>query len=272
MFRLIRFGFVFLLFGSTSQAAIIAFNDFDASLNLTSSSSSPVAFNSFSSGGDGWGTYSYAGGGPFGLFDDSTGVGGAPGTASGGNDPFPADTLGLVQSTKTDSFFGITDTTNGDVSNGEMTAEFVFDISSAAGGLTSIDVDFAGMGDFEVSDDLVLSFSIDGSAFAEIMTDTVDEAGSANYTMQDGDVVTLDDPMSMNGVELTNEFQTVSAAVTGTGNSLTLRVFADTDGGAEALALDNIVINGSTAVPEPSSLAIVALFSVIGLTRRRTIG
>jgi|GEM_PF-1957421 len=250
------------------QADIVASNDFDAPVNLISSSSSPVAFNAFSSGGDAWGIYDYATGGPFALFDDTTGVGGAAGTASGGGDPFVNDSLGIVQSTKTDRFFGISDTDNGDTgsTNGEMTGDFVFDISSTTG-LTSVDIDFAAMGDFESADSLVVSYSIDGAAFADLFVSSVDEAGSKDYTMQDGDVVTLNDPMAMNGVELGNSFETISAALTGTGSELTLR-FVSTTNGTEAMGFDSIVINGTIGVPEPSAFGVLAAMGLVALRRR----
>ncbi|TWU02994.1 PEP-CTERM sorting domain-containing protein [Stieleria varia] len=246
-----------------ASAAIVASHDFDAPMNLTGSTSSPIAFNGFTSTGDAWGIYDFNTGGPFSLFDDTV-------AGSGGGAAFAGDSLGIVQSTKTDSFFGINDTTNGDVADGEMTGTFTFDISSATGGLTSIGIDFAGMGDFEASDLLTISYSIDGGAFTDIFVSSVDEAVSKDYTMESGTVITLDDPMSINGVELSNSFQTISANVGGTGNSLTLQVFADTNAD-EAIGFDNIVINGLTAVPEPGAFfaLMIGMAGVVTARRRR---
>jgi hypothetical protein len=175
--------------------------------------------------------------------------------------------VGIVQSTKTDSFFGIVDTTNGDLSDGEVTGLFTFDISGATLPLSEISIDFAAMGDFESSDLLQIGYSIDGGAFTEIFSSSVDEDATKDYTMEDGDVVTVEDPLSINGVEQGNSFQTVSASISGSGNQLALQVFADTNGGSEAIGFDNITI---TAIPEPSSLLMLSCVAgLVGLRRRR---
>lgn len=251
---------------SSSNAAIVASHLFDSSVNLTGATSvgvggEVVAFNGFASAGDGWGVYDFATGGPFALFDDSA-------VGSGGGTPFATDSLGIVDSSKTDSFFGLTDTVNGE-SPGGMIGTFNFDISSATGGLTSIDIDFSAMGDFEASTDVfTVAMSIDGGAFSDIFTATVDETASKDYTMELGGIITLDDPLSINGTEIGDEFTTLSAAVSGSGTDLALRVTAVING-SEPIGFDNIIVNGITAIPEPSAASFLCLGSLIGLVRRR---
>lgn len=250
----------------SSYAAIIASNNFDSSTNLTGTASvgvagEAVAFNGFTSTGDGWGVYDRAGGGPFALFDDTV-------VGSGGGAAFPTDSFGIAPGAKTDSFFGLVDTVNGEAASG-MIGDWIFDISSATGGLTSIDMDFSAMGDFEASSDaFVVSMSIDGGTFTDIFTATVDEAVSKDYTLDNAAVFTLNDPLSINGTEMGNGFVTLSAPVTGSGSALTLRVLA-TINGTEAIGFDSIVVNGITAVPEPGSLALLAVGSIVVVGRRR---
>jgi hypothetical protein len=58
--------------------------------------------------------------------------------------------------------------------------------------------------------------------------------------------------MLVNGVRLTNDLQTLTAALSGSGSQLTLVLTANTDGGSEAIAFQDIVINGEAG---PSTIA-----------------
>lgn len=176
---------------------------------------------------------------------------------------FPGDSQGIVDENDNGRFFGVVDTVNSNNSSGTGTAVWTFDISGA--GALSINIDFAAMGDFESSNDSHLfEVDIDGGGFSTIFASSIDEDGSLDYTMADGGVYTVDDPMAINGTTLNNNFQTLGAAVAGSGSTLTLRYTGGGDGGTEAFAFRNIVV-----VPTPGALALLGLGSLTAIRRRR---
>ena len=124
---------------------------------------------------------------------------------------------------------------------------WTFDISNASN--LSVSIDMAAMGDFETADMFNFSYSIDGGPSQPLFSSSVDEAGSQTYTMDDGDMVILNDPMLMSGVLLNENFKTFTAPVAGSGSLLTITLLAIQDAG-EAFALDNIVINGMMSCNE----------------------
>ena len=79
----------------------------------------------------------------------------------------------------------------------------------------------------------------------------------AHYTMAGGAVVTLNDPIELGAVELSNVLQPVTPARR-PGSQLTLTLTADTDGGGEAVVFQNIVITATTAArrSDPGDLVI----------------
>ena len=185
-----------------------------------------------------YGSWPQSAGVPFALADDSVN------NISGGG-VFASDTQGIIDSTTapTDSFFGSVDTVNGSNAGGTATAAWEFDISNAEN--LELFIDMAAMGDFESSNDsYVWSYSIDGGAFQDVFVSSVDEAGSQTYTMENGVAVTLDDPLLINGVTLNDEFQTLSSTIAGIGSTLTLQVAGGGDGGSEAYAAQNILVEG----------------------------
>ena len=122
------------------------------SLNLTS-------FNNpfdgaFGSAGDGFQVYQrfVSPSIPFALLDDSETI-------------FTADTLGIIEESDTEPFFGVVDTVNGDNPGGAVSASWVFDVS----GFTdlSLAIDIAAMGDFESSDTFSFSVAVDGGPETE---------------------------------------------------------------------------------------------------------
>lgn len=175
---------------------------------------------------------------------------------------FPGDSQGIVDENDNGRFFGVVDTVNSNNSSGGGTAAWTFDITGA--GALSINIDFAAMGDFESSDTHLFEVDIDGGGFTTLFEATIDQDGSQDYTMADGGVYTVDDPMSMNGNLLNNNFQTLSAAVAGSGSTLTLRYAGSSDGGSEAFAFRNIVV-----VPTPGALALLGLGGLTAIRRRR---
>jgi len=120
-------------------------------------------------------------------------------------------------------------------------------------------IDMAAMGDFEDSattgDFFNWTYSIDGGPTLSLFTSSVDEAGSATYTLADGDDVLLNDPLVIENLagqqtQLSNLFQTLTSSLSGVGDTLTIELTARADGGSEAFAFDNLVIDGITILAE----------------------
>lgn len=191
---------------------------------------------------------------PFAISDDSV-------VAATGNSVFAGDTSGFAGAARgKNGFFGVTDTVNNN--SGVGVATFAFDIT----GLTDIHVsaDFAAMGDFELSDSFLFEYDIDGGGFQNLFVSSVDEAGSQNYLMDSGSVVSLNDPLSINGNLLDDDFQRIIAAVSGTGSTLTIRFTAVADGGTEAFGFDNLIV-----VPTPGAVGLFGLAGLVAGRRRR---
>ncbi|MCI5095352.1 MAG: ExeM/NucH family extracellular endonuclease [Rhodobacteraceae bacterium] len=196
----------------------------------------------FSSAGDGFGFFQVGAGSiPFSLVDDSAAV-------------FPADSLGIIDSnSNTDIFFGVTDTVNADTTD-PVSATWSFDIAGRTELRLSVDV--GAMGDFENSDSFALTYNIDGGTEMSLFSFVVDEAASQDYTLADGSIETLNDPLTVAGSAevLSNVLQTLRADLAGSGSVLNVTLTARTDGGSEALALQNLVIEAAT----PTSPQVVA--------------
>ncbi|WP_148072725.1 hypothetical protein [Bythopirellula goksoeyrii] len=227
---------------------VIAKDTFDESLKLNSFSQDP-AVGAYSSNGDGFQQYQVGVSSsiPSQLVDDSL----------NGN---PVDVQGMIDtSTKTDAWFGITDTVNGDnlpVSNpGEVTATWEFDVAGAFD--MQVSIDMAAMGDFEASgvngDRFNWTYQIDNGSVLPLFSSTITEDISQTYALADGDMFTLDDPVQMTTtdseiVTLSNLLQTLTSPIDGLGDLLTIQLTAKTDGGDEAYAFDNLIIEGTTFV------------------------
>jgi len=189
---------------------------------------------------------------PFNVADDSAGS-------------FPPDALGVIDTASDNApFFGVTDTVNG-VGADTNVATWEFDIASVVSDL-SVSIDMAGMGDFESSDFFDFTYSVDGGAFQPLFTSSVDEAGSLTYTMAGGADVSLDDPLSINGTVLNNEFSNFAESIGSLGGTLALRFSAETNG-SEAFAFRNVLVEG--VIPEPGSIALLGLGGLALLRRRR---
>ena len=178
---------------------------------------------------------------PFAVLDDTVSV-------------FPGDTLGIIGEDNLDGFFGVTDTENGDNPSGDVSASWTFDISGAEN--LTLSIDMGAMGDFEAADTFTWSYQIDGGPVMTAFQSTVDETGGQTYTLDGGTVVTLDDPMLVDGTVLNNDLQTLTTALAGTGSVLTLTLDANTNGGTEAFAFQNIAIEGSLP-PTPVAFDLV---------------
>ncbi|NBC03157.1 MAG: HYR domain-containing protein, partial [Bacteroidetes bacterium] len=234
-----------------SESEIIASDDFDNPINLTNRTSTTdlgtqnTHENPFSSNGD---IFGVTGGNsssndvfqaPFALVDD----------AADPNCPgfFATDNQGVVPCNYGNNFFGVVDTENGD-NMGDVEASWEFDISSATSGISLICIDIGAMGDFEASDDLSWTYSIDGGTFENVLMMEADENINATYDLTNGPV-TLNDPMTIDGEPVLNGLTTYCLLLDNCpiGNTITLRVQTTTNGGSEAIAFDNINIYGSAA-------------------------
>ena len=227
---------------------VIAKDTFDDSLNLVSFSQNP-AEGAFNSAGDGFQVYQsgVSASIPFQLADDS-------------NNGNSADVQGVVDTaTKTDRWFGVTDTVNGDnlpVGNpGEATATWEFDVAGAFD--LELTLDMAAMGDFEASgvngDRFNWTYQFDDGATNPLFTSSIAEDASQDYALADGDQVTLNDPLTMaNSVgeetTLSNLFTSITSPLSGTGQRLTVQLTVLTDGGEEGFAFDNLTVIGTIFV------------------------
>lgn len=230
---------------------VVARDNFDGQLNRLAFTQTPDTDAApFGSPADGFGVYQagVSSSIPFALVDDSFSV-------------FPADVQGIVDASpdspgyKGDRWFGVVDVENADNPSGVAEAVWTFDVAGARD--LEISIDMAAMGDFDADDSFVWKYAFDNGPAETLFSSLVDEAGTATYTLADGDMVTLDDPLVMTGdlagpIELSNSFQTLTAELTGQGSELTVTLEATTNGEGspsanhEAYALDNIVLRGWT--------------------------
>ncbi len=232
-------------FSSAASAVVIAFDMVgSASQNLNAHTNTWAG--AFSSASDGFEKYRRGVSGtiPGQLLDDTL-------------SSSPADLLGIIDENNTDTFFGVTDTVNSNNTN-PVSASWEFDITGSTN--LSISIDMGAMGDFEASSDsFSWAYSIDGGPLTTLFESLVDEAISQNYALASGTMVSLNDPMTVGGVALSNQLQSFSSPLPGMGSDLTLVLTADTNGGSEAFAFQNLVIESSAPVPEPSTMALLGL-------------
>jgi hypothetical protein len=222
--------------GGDPIRTVIAKDDFDAPLNLIAFSQSPSA-EVFTDPQDGFGRFQVGVSAsiPNNLMDDSTATN-------------PNDTRGIInRSAESDGWFGMADTLNTQNPSGDVTASWTFDVSGASA--LEVSIDMGAMGNFEASDVFNWSFSLDGAPFAPLFTSLVAEGGIGVYTLADGDVFSLADPLHMQiaggpTVPLSNVLQTLTASITGIGDLLTIRFDGNTNGNDEAYAFDDIIVTG----------------------------
>jgi hypothetical protein len=179
---------------------------------------------------------------PFALVDESSST-------------FPTDQQGIINTAvKTDSWFGVAGTVHASNPNpnGLATATWEFDVAGASG--LEVSIDMGAMGNYEGSgagaDSFNWTYSLDGAAFVPLFTSSVNEEGTKDYTLASGTVVAnVLDPLEMTNsasekIELSNVLQTITSAIAGVGDTLTIKLDAIASGIDDPYAFDNIVVTG----------------------------
>lgn len=239
-----------------AQADVIGFDDFDGGGNYTSRAISPD--NSGNNGAFGGSNFDV-----FGITDRTVNFDFADDSLS----IFPTDSFGILKEGKTDKVFGVEDLDNGDNPGGTGSATWTFDISGATD--LSLAIDFAAMGDFESGDNsYFFTAQIDAGPAQTIFSIDSDDNATMDYILEGGTVVSLNDPLLVNGTTyLNNDFQTLSGAIAGAGSTLTITFTAGANnGGSEVFIFDNVTVNG---VPTPGTAALLGLGGLVATRRRR---
>ena len=263
----------FVTLTGTVSATQIASDNFDSPLNLTSYSAidaegnDPTNTGVWSSPSDNFGPRNvndYSATATNFLSDAAID---RSNTSSGAGD------VGIVTFAYPDgNFFSIVDTDNGANDSGGVTGTWVFDISSAQS-LTEFSVDAGAIGTWfdngSAFEQFYFFYSIDGGAEEKLITFRgYNGQPAVNLTMVDGATTATSNVLVAGTTNyLTNNLQTFTAPLAGSGSELTLSLYGFINGNASALVLDNISING--VVPEPGSFALLGLGGLLVARRRR---
>ncbi|ARD45640.1 hypothetical protein [Colwellia sp. PAMC 21821] len=173
------------------------------------------------------------------------------------------DSLGVITRTNTQAFFGVVDTVNQNNPSDDAVATWQVDISNLTAIMFSIDM--AAMGDFETSDKFEWRYSIDSNPFSSLFQGVSDVNTVQSYRLEDNSLETLNDPMTVNSILLSNQFTAFSSSILDAGNLLTIELKAKTNSDNEAIAFQNVFIQGvsnAVTVSEPKSLTIMT-FSLL---------
>lgn len=136
----------------------------------------------------------------------------------------------------------------------EGTASWTFDVSGFEN--LTMSVDIAAKGDFEVDDRFELTYQFDQGNEQTALGFAVDDTGVQTYELFNSSskgtqTDTLFDPLVITDKDssrtASNRFERYTAALTGSGSTLVLRLKVTQDGGSEMLALRNLVIKGTKA-------------------------
>ena len=225
------------LFMTQTAVAGVAASDMVGSSSQNLNSFTNPFNGAFSSAADGFQKYQrgVSASIPFAITDDSLSI-------------FTGDKFGIITEGNTDVFFGVADTVNSNTS-GPVSAIWEFDISGAV--QLGLSIDMGAMGDFETSDTFEWTYSIDGGPTLVAFTAVTDDAGVNTYTLEGGASFMVNDPTTMQGVILTNNLATFSTLISGDGSVLTLTFTANTNGGDEAFAFQNLIVTDDNPLPPP---------------------
>lgn len=118
--------------------------------------------------------------------------------------------------------------------------------------------------DWDDDSSVIFSFQIDGGGYQNLIA--IEAVGGTNSAP----AFDLDFDGFGDGAEITDTFTQYFASIGGTGTALDLRItLSNLTAGDEDFAFDNIMVTG-TAVPEPSSIAILGLIAgTAGIRMRR---
>lgn len=184
-----------------------------------------------------------------------------------------SDQLGLLAPDFSGSVFAAVDTVNsaGLVSpelSGFASAYWTFDVMGYQ--YLSLLLDVAAMGDFESNDSFRIDAKLDSQNYQSLWTSTVDTSGQANYQLNSGDTISLNDPLYFGGTQMSNRFKTLSSDVLGFGEQLTIRFSARADGGSEVFGLKEMRITGQAMeLNEPNSLSTFCILLLVLLLRHQ---
>jgi len=174
-----------------------------------------------------------------------------------------SDNFGVITSSNSHAFFGIADTVNSDNPSDDAKAYWQVDITNLS--TITLLMEIAAMGDFESNDGFIWRYQIDKNPFTTLFQGISDEDTTQSYRLEDNSLKTLNDPMTVNAQLLSNKFQAFSSPHLGVGKLLRLELIANTNGGNEAIAFQNVFIQGQstiTAVNEPQTYTLLLLATV----------
>lgn len=171
-----------------------------------------------------------------------------------------SDSLGLIANGYSNPIFAVSDTVNSDDFDNNLTAVWTFDVSEYRDLFLSFDA--SAMGDFESRDQFIMEYAWDDEERLLLTETEYLGDDSQAYKLAGGKSIVLDDPLAIDGTVLTNDFQLFSYGLVGRGRKLNFYFSAQTDGGNEVFAMQNLRVEGQRAVrvAEPSSIAMAMIW------------
>ena len=185
---------------------------------------------------------------------------------------FTADVFGVIPEEKTDNLFGIQDIIRAETEVGTgddavpipeeerrlvpETITYTFDVTDQSDLAFSFDA--AAFGNFEgpgnssgdptIADFVTIDASFDGGTSVQIGNGTGADETPFTYTLEGGATVDLTDPFVFGDTTITNNFETVTFPISGTGSTLTIVITARFDGGSEVFAFDNVSLTSGEII------------------------
>ena len=117
--------------------------------------------------------------------------------------------------------------------------------------------------DWDLADYVHIQYQIDGGGFQDLIwIESIPDGDAYNS------VPALDNNFDGDGdgTVITDTFATFNQAITGTGNTLDIKIIWELDSGDEDLAMDNVTVTG---VPEPATMSLLAIGGLVAAVRRR---